>query len=87
MLKLLRIFSTQKKLLRQQIQQTKDIKQLIAELEKLQTQNDSMRDGMRRCVTCDYRIDVKQRQQHATDTTNFNSHSNSNINSNINNSE
>jgi hypothetical protein len=25
-------------------------------------QNDSMREGMRRCVTCEYRIDYKQRQ-------------------------
>ncbi len=29
----------------------------------LQAQNDSMRDGMRRCVTCEYRIDYKQRQE------------------------
>jgi hypothetical protein len=28
----------------------------------LRAQNDSMRQGMRRCVSCEYRIDFKQRQ-------------------------
>ena len=47
----------------------KDLWQLQQELEalrkenlKLSAQNDSMRSGMRRCVTCEYRIDYKQRQ-------------------------
>jgi uncharacterized protein with PIN domain len=56
--KLLEIFSAQKRLW----QQHREIEQLRSELAKLRVQNDSMREGMRRCVTCDYRIDFKQRQ-------------------------
>jgi len=58
MAKLMEIFSVQKRLW----QQDREIEQLRSELAKLRVQNDSMRDGMRRCVTCDYRIDFKQRQ-------------------------
>ena len=58
MAKLFEIFSAQKRLW----QQHQEIDQLRSELAKLRTQNDSMREGMRRCVTCDYRIDFKQRQ-------------------------
>jgi hypothetical protein len=58
MAKLLDIFSAQKRLW----QQRQEIEQLRSELAKLRVQNDSMREGMRRCVTCDYRIDFKQRQ-------------------------
>lgn len=58
MANLLEIFSAQKRLWQQQ----QEIEQLRIELAKLRTQNDSMREGMRRCVTCDYRIDFKQRQ-------------------------
>ena len=47
---------------RQLLNQEQELKQLRAQVEKLQAQNDSMRQGMRRCVTCDYRIDYKQRQ-------------------------
>jgi hypothetical protein len=83
MVKLLRIFSTQKKLLLQQIQQTREIKQLRAALAKLRTQNNSMRDGMRRGVSGDCHIDFKQKRENANDTTNYNSHSNLNIHSNI----
>ena len=61
MAKLLEIFSAQKRLW----QQSQEIAQLRSELAKLRIQNDSMRDGMRRCVTCDYRIDFKQRQDSA----------------------
>ena len=43
-------------------QHRQEIDALRTELDKLQQQNDSMREGMRRCVTCEYRIDVKQRQ-------------------------
>ena len=43
-------------------QNRQEIDTLRTELDKLQQQNDSMREGMRRCVTCEYRIDVKQRQ-------------------------
>lgn len=42
--------------------QALEIKQLKAELETLRAQNASMREGMRRCTTCEYRIDYKQRQ-------------------------
>lgn len=56
--KLLQIFSAQKRLLDQQ----RHIEQLNNELAKLRAQNESMREGMRRCVTCEYRIDFKQRQ-------------------------
>ena len=61
MLKLSELFAPQKRLL----QQDREIKLLRKELQSLQSQNASMRDGMRRCVTCDYRIDYKQRQGNA----------------------
>jgi len=63
MAKLLEIFAVQKRLW----QQRQEIDQLRRELAKLRAQNDSMRDGMRRCVTCDYRIDFKQRQDSSAD--------------------
>ena len=34
------------------------INSLSAEVDKLRLQNDKMREGMRRCVTCDYRLAV-----------------------------
>lgn len=55
---LLEIFFARKRLW----QYRQEIDTLRTELDKLQQQNDSMREGMRRCVTCEYRIDVKQRQ-------------------------
>jgi prefoldin subunit 5 len=58
MANLLEIFSAQKRLWQQQ----REIRQLRAELEQLRAQNDSMRTGMRRCVTCDYRIEFKKLQ-------------------------
>ena len=58
MTKLGEFFAAQKRLLRQD----GEIKRLRAEVEKLQAQNASMRDGMRRCVSCEYRIDFKNRQ-------------------------
>ncbi len=36
----------------------KQIDLLSTELNKLRQQNDKMREGMRRCVSCDYRQDV-----------------------------
>ena len=63
MVKLIEFFATQKRLLQQQ----REIKRLRQEVSMLKGQNDSMRDGMRRCVTCDYRIDFKQRQDTATE--------------------
>ena len=65
MLKLSALFAPQKRLL----QQEREIKLLREELQSLQSQNASMRDGMRRCVTCEYRIDYKNRQGGTTDTT------------------
>jgi hypothetical protein len=61
MVKWLEIFSAQKRLWRQH----QEIEQLRGELARLRAQNDSMREGMRRCVTCEYRIDYKQRQDAA----------------------
>ena len=65
MLKLSELFAPQKRLL----QQDQEIKLLRKELQSLRSQNASMRDGMRRCVTCEYRIDFKNRQGGSTDTT------------------
>lgn len=47
---------------KQLLQQRREIQSLRKEVLILQTQNESMRAGMRRCVTCDYRIDYKNRQ-------------------------
>ena len=45
------------------------LRQEVATLRKrnarLESQNESMRQGMRRCVTCEYRLDVKSRQGNA----------------------
>ena len=48
--------------------QQQQIKDLQDEVNKLKQQNDSMKAGMRRCVTCDYRIDFKQRQANQNNT-------------------
>lgn len=58
MVNLLEILTARKRLW----QQEREVEQLREELNKLRAQNDSMREGMRRCVTCEYRIDFKQRQ-------------------------
>ena len=47
--------------------QQREIRGLRDEVEKLQEQNARMREGMRRCVTCDYRIDYKHRQDATTE--------------------
>jgi hypothetical protein len=52
------LFSPRQRLLQQQ----REITQLKRELAELQTQNTSMRNGMRRCTSCEYRIDFKNRQ-------------------------
>lgn len=44
------------------LSQQRQIKVLEQQVAELQAQNESMREGMRRCVTCEYRIDFKQRQ-------------------------
>jgi hypothetical protein len=41
------------------LEQARELKQLRNELTKLREQNESMRAGMRRCVTCDYRLAAK----------------------------
>ncbi len=58
MVNLLEILTARKRLW----QQKREVEQLREELNTLRAQNDSMREGMRRCVTCEYRIDFKQRQ-------------------------
>ncbi|MDE0952079.1 MAG: hypothetical protein OSA45_12485 [Halioglobus sp.] len=58
MVNLLEILTARKRLW----QQEREVEQLREELNTLRAQNDSMREGMRRCVTCEYRIDFKQRQ-------------------------
>lgn len=52
------IVSPRKKLLQQEF----EIRDLHKELTTLREQNESMRSGMRRCVSCDYRLDYKKRQ-------------------------
>jgi hypothetical protein len=65
MANLLEILTAQRRLWQQQ----REIEELRKELAKLRAQNDSMREGMRRCVTCDYRIDFKRRQDDVQLTT------------------
>lgn len=48
------------------ILQEQQIKQLQKELAALRAQNDSMREGMRRCLSCEYRIEFKHRQHMAS---------------------
>ena len=42
-----------------------ELKALRRENETLKAQNESMRNGMRRCVTCEYRLDYEERQGNA----------------------
>ncbi len=49
------------------VEQERELRDLKREVHTLRLQNESMRSGMRRCVTCDYRIDFKRRQD-ASDT-------------------
>ena len=44
------------------LSQGREIKRLQQEVAQLKAQNSSMREGMRRCVTCEYRVDFKSRQ-------------------------
>ena len=52
------LFSPRRKL----FSQAREIRELRHELATLRTQNESMRAGMRRCVSCDYRLEIKRRQ-------------------------
>jgi len=42
--------------------QKREIRDLHGELDKLRTQNERMRKAMRRCVTCEFRIEVEGRR-------------------------
>jgi cell division protein FtsB len=44
---------------RQLAEQARELKQLRSEVAQLRAQNESMRQGMRRCITCDYRLQAK----------------------------
>jgi len=59
MRKLGEILDRERRLLSQQ----REINGLREELRKLQEQNARMRDGMRRCTTCDYRLEVVARRE------------------------
>jgi hypothetical protein len=41
--------------------QARELKQLREEVQQLRAQNESMKVGMRRCITCEYRLDAKAR--------------------------
>lgn len=45
--------------------QEREIAALRTELAQLHGQVEGMRDGMRRCVSCDYRLACKARQERA----------------------
>jgi prefoldin subunit 5 len=45
--------------------QKREIVELRGELEALRSQNERMRQAMRRCVTCEYRIEVDARRRGA----------------------
>ncbi len=47
---------------RRLLQLQQEVTALRKENATLKAQNDSMRQGMRRCVTCEYRLDFKARQ-------------------------
>ena len=43
-------------------EQKREIRELREEIEKLRTRNERMREAMRRCLTCDYRLEVDGRR-------------------------
>ena len=43
----------------------REVEELRKENATLRAKNESMREGMRRCVSCDYRLDYKERQGEA----------------------
>ena len=59
MSKLAEFLTTRKRLFSQDL----EIKRLQTEVAQLKAQNSSMREGMRRCVSCDYRIDFNNRNK------------------------
>ena len=56
--KLLDLLAREKRL----FDQAREIRALRGEIAKLQRQNESMRTAMRRCLTCDYRLEVMGRR-------------------------
>ena len=58
MAKLLEILAQERRLR----EQKREIRELREEIEKLQTKNERMREAMRRCLTCDYRLEVDGRR-------------------------
>ena len=61
MYKFPQFFANQKRLWQQQ----RELDYLRKEVTELREQNKSMQEGMRRCLSCDYRIDYKTRQGQA----------------------
>lgn len=59
MQKLSEIFGHERRLRSQE----RELRGLREEVRKLQEQNARMREGMRRCTTCDYRIEVVARRE------------------------
>ena len=53
----MKIFQREKKI----VEQARELKRLRVEMEVLRVQNDSMRAGMRRCITCEYRNEAKEK--------------------------
>ena len=47
---------------RELLQLRREVQTLRNENADLRAKNESMRQGMRRCVTCDYRLEYKARQ-------------------------
>ena len=45
------------------VAQGRELKELRAELVRLRAQNESMSQGMRRCISCDYRLESRQRAE------------------------
>lgn len=58
MSKILELFARERRL----ITQSRELRELREEVGKLRTQTQRMREGMRRCVTCEYRIEVADRR-------------------------
>jgi len=48
---------------RKLLQQAREIRSLKAELAQLRALNESMREGMRRCITCEYRLAVRDNKE------------------------
>ncbi len=53
----MKFFQREKKLR----EQAQELQQLREQLRQLHAQNESMRMGMRRCVTCEYRLIAKEK--------------------------